>query len=87
MKTPLRLAVKRAVYPSQFRDQRLSNLTNNSERREMPCWDVVNARGEVVRGGIQRGSNISWTSDQPVFPTRKNAQEWIEDTLRSRTTS
>ena len=68
----------RAVYPGQFRDQRVSNLTNNSERREMKCWDVVNDRGEFVRGGIIKGSNINWTSDRPQFPTRKAAQEWID---------
>lgn len=74
-----RLRAVRATYPGQFRDQRLSNLTNNSERREMKCWDVVNERGEVVRGGIIKGGNISWTSDRPTFPTRKAAQEWIEE--------
>jgi hypothetical protein len=81
--TPGRLRPIRAAYRGQFRDQRVSNLTNNSERREMKCWDVVNEAGAVMRGGLIKGSNINWTSDRPVFPTRKAAQEWINECAAS----
>lgn len=68
-----------AYYVGKFRDQRVSNLTNNPERREMKCWNVVNERGEVVRGGLIPGSNINWTSDRPMFPTRQAAVAYIDD--------
>lgn len=69
------------TYVGKFRDQRENNLRDNPKRREFICWDIVREDGTLFKGGLIFGGTISWTSDKPMFKTKKEAVEWYEDWL------
>ena len=75
------MKIVRRAHVGKFMDGRLQARKDNPERREFKCWDVVNENGDFITGGLLK---VSWTSDKPMFATKAEAQEWIDDSRISR---